>query len=48
VILADSHRVTAEPFFDAAVGWERERLRSTSEPLVTVHRLTRRRDPERP
>jgi predicted nicotinamide N-methyase len=48
VILADSHRVTAEPFFDAAVGWERERLRSTSEPLVTVHRLTRRWDPERP
>lgn len=48
VILADSHRATAEPFFDGvAVGWEHERLRSTSEPLVTVHRLRRRRGPER-
>lgn len=43
VILADSHRASAEPFFDSVgIGWERERLRSTSHPLVTVHRLLRR------
>lgn len=43
VILADSHRASAEPFFDRVdVGWTRERLRSTSKPLVTVHRLVRR------
>jgi predicted nicotinamide N-methyase len=42
VILADSHRATAEPFFDGlGADWEREVLRRSRQPLVSVHRLRR-------